>query len=254
MNEARGGAGDGLVVELCGLPGAGKSTLCAALTERLQRTGMSTSVCTEPVGPGVPRLRRLQRKLTLTAGGVRAGPVASVRVARAILASQPTWRDGIHRCVAWFVAQRLAARPSAGVVHLLDEGPIQSLWSVALSGDEERVHRVLKQDWCRWVVPDLLVVVDVPPTRANQRLRARTSAHSRISRLDDDRVRMHALLKGSVALERLLAWVEHLGERPRVLRVECEAVAPGSVEVVVGAVAYLMSHPSARASPAGRTA
>lgn len=209
----------GTIVEFCGLPGAGKTTLSAALR---------ASVCelspihdgTATVAAGVPAGRRVSRKIALAAGHAGRDPVGTARLARAVLSTSEALADPAARLIQWTVTQRLFARArAAGGLHVFDEGVLQALWSMGLRAEVAPVLHGLADGSVGWSRPDLVVLVDEHPDVALQRLRARPSRHSRLQLLDagDQQREMRA---GHDLLERLASWyTTTCPDAPEVLRV-----------------------------------
>jgi hypothetical protein len=167
-----------LLVELVGLPGAGKSTLAEALLGELAARG----ACLRAVPRvGAAATRRVERARALVAAGL-----ARPRLAAAALCLAGPDRSGLGRLVHLLgrveQAEALAAEPAALV--LLDEGPVQALWALATPGSARTLRRA------RALAADLLprgrsvlVWLETPPAEAAARLSARSHAGAR-SRFD----------------------------------------------------------------------
>ena len=191
----------GLVVELCGLPGSGKSALAEATCAALRRHGVEAVVADLPVSAAAPASARVRRKVLAAAAAAAGDPVATARVVRAVAGSRPTPRDGLGLAAQWLTVRGLqrAARARVGV-SLVEEGVVQTLWSLALRAPEDGagVPRMLDA-WS----PDLLVVVDAPLDVLLGRLESRASRHSRTQRLAVDR-REPELERGRLLLDLLV--------------------------------------------------
>jgi hypothetical protein len=127
------------------------------------------------------------------ADGVRAASVGSVR-------------DGVAGTVQWLAMQSAVenARRRPGV-HLVEEGPVQTLWTLGLRARRDVSTGQLPALAAR-TGTDLVVVVQAPVEVAAARLRARPSAHSRTQRLPE-RERQAELERGRELLDALLAVV-----------------------------------------------
>lgn len=195
-----------VIVELCGLPGAGKSSLASALGN--VQDGLPLARPTRGIAPDVKATRRLARKLGLVAVETIRRPVLEAEIARRIGRSgQPGRMEAVSRWVQWASTQSLmgSARRSPQV-HLFDEGVVQALWSLGLRGDPAGTLGTLGGSVSRWSFPDVVVVLDPPVELLARRLRDRRSAHSRLQRLSDD-AELHAeLVRGRALLERLITW------------------------------------------------
>jgi hypothetical protein len=214
-----------VVVELAGLPGAGKSSTATALTRWLTDRGVPVVHPQRAFGPAVPVVPRVGRKLAVATTGTLRSPGLSARMARSLLRSgQPGAADVVARFVQWHVNQRvLVPAATPGAVTLVDEGLVQSLWSIGLRGRVEPALEVLTTSR-RWRAPDVLVVVRTPPDVAEARLAARASRHSRTQSLPRS-LRLAELERSSLLLDRLLAWWDGLGPDPH-LRLEVRGTGP----------------------------
>lgn len=193
-------------VELAGLPGAGKSWLCDVMAARLGALGVAVEVPQLAMSSAVAPVRRIARKSTAAAAVAVRHPRVSARLTRGLLQSAHGEVAAVPaRLLQWQVAQALLSHPGrAGGVRVLDEGPVQCLWSIGLRGDVEPVLAALART-PGWRGPDLLVVVRTPPAVAELRLAARTSRHSRTQQLPVA-ARSAELVHGDLLLDRLTQW------------------------------------------------
>jgi predicted kinase len=199
----------GTVVELCGLPGAGKSHLARRLRAALAEHGVVVHSPGDRVGPDVPRGRRLAGKLGMVTRQAMDEPGRSIGLATALRTAPGDERVGaLARWVAWAVAQRLVSDGARRHgVSVLDEGVLQALWSIGLRSDVRPVLRLLEADSAAWVTSSLVVVVEAPVDLVERRLAARASQHSRTQRLGPAE-RRRELRRGADVLERLADWWE----------------------------------------------
>jgi hypothetical protein len=191
----------GLVVELCGLPGSGKSVLAAHTCAALRRSGVDAVVADLPVSAAAPASARVRRKVLAAAVAATAEPVATGRAIRVVASSRPTPRDGLGLLAQWLTVQQLQRRARARPgVWLLEEGSVQTVWSLALraSAPGADVAGLLEVR-----PPDLVVVVEAPLDVLLRRLDDRPSRHSRTQRLAADR-RGAELVRGRLLLDRLV--------------------------------------------------
>lgn len=196
----------GWVVELCGLPGAGKSTFAEALVRELTCEEYGVRTGPAAIAPEAAAPRRLAAKGALTLREALAHP-ACTRTAVAALARSKQWQaaDFPARAVQWTITQRvLRAARSKPLLHVVDEGVVQALWSVGLRGDVDPVLHALQRT-AGWVGPDLVVVVDAPLDVIRGRLAARRSRHSRTQALDPP-AQLLELVRGMRQLERVVSW------------------------------------------------
>ena len=118
---ARSGRGSdpvGLVVECCGLPGSGKSTLVRAVVARLRLAGIPAADVMAPLGPDAPRAARLGRKAGAIAHGLTEPGSGRLVGAVALRSGQADRRDRVARPANLLVvrhAVRSAAPTSGGL-------------------------------------------------------------------------------------------------------------------------------------------
>lgn len=227
----------GVVVELCGLPGAGKSTLARAVVARLRLAGLPTVDVMAPLGPSAARGARSRRKAAVLARAL-AEP-GSLRIA-ADLASrsgQQAWRDRVARPVNLLVVRHEVAKArTARGYHVLDQGPVQEWWSAALRADAERVLAWAATDPAPRA--DLVVRIDAPTEALVARLTRRAVRQSRLEGLDRGALAAE-LERGRELLDVVCGQLVHSPGTPqtRVLRVG--GLEPGAADLVTGAVRAL---------------
>jgi hypothetical protein len=170
-----------VVVEFAGLPGAGKTTVADRTHQALVAAGVPSRVSDASISASVPVSTRARRRLALAGAELVRHPVQGADELRAIRRMGPVpARDALAGAVQWFAVKRLEARASRTVgVQLLQEGPVQTLWTLALRA--RRRHDGLALLMGRRDVPreHLVVLVDAPLDLVSNRLDARTSRHSR---------------------------------------------------------------------------
>ncbi|SFL25775.1 AAA family ATPase [Geodermatophilus ruber] len=202
-------ASPGRCLELAGIPGSGKSRRVGTLAARLTHLGVAVTQPQARFAPSVPTARRLARKARACGAAAVAAPGTTARVLRALAGShQPGPGDLAGRVVQWLVAQEAAARAARfDGVSILDEGPVQALWSIGIRGDVDPVLAAVPHRH----PADLLVVVRVPPELALERLTRRVSRHSRTQLLDRP-AQLAELHRGARLLDRLAEWWARSGE------------------------------------------
>jgi hypothetical protein len=202
-----------VIIEFCGVPGAGKSTIAQELVSELRNLGRAASLPLEEVSPRRPRSRRLRRKLRRAAVETAGHPLASARTVRAVMRSrQPTRREVAIRSLNWLVLRAAMRRASTAVgFHVIDQGLVQELCSLGFSGDAGAAIDVADPGG-GLLAPDLILVVEVELGLADQRLAARPGQESRVEGDGVDR-RRELERQAELVEELLAAWMERFGDR-----------------------------------------
>lgn len=194
-----------LLVEMLGLPGAGKSALSREVCLVLRERGVPAGIADARVSAAVPRARRVRRRTAAAARSAVRRPGWTLSSAASIASMrQPAGRDTASVLAQWLAVCDLAARARARPgVHLLEEGPLQTLWTLGLRSPDALPHRLLEA-WPRAAAPDVVVLLDVPLAVVEERLMRRSSKHSRSQQLPPDLLRAE-LHRGQKLLEVLAA-------------------------------------------------
>lgn len=221
----------GLAVELCGLPGSGKTTVAAAVASILPGLGVTCTISDHGISAAVPVLPRVLRRTGNAALTMVTHPRPAAAGAVALRRSDQRQRsDAARLAVQWLGLQRIVrqSRRQPGF-HLLEEGFAQTVWSAALRARASEPS-------CLWgtlpgaVLTDLIVLVDVAPAVAFERLAGRASRHSRTQLLADDEA-LTELRAGAALLEDVVARAPM-----RVVRVRGEGAASTTATQIVQAV------------------
>jgi thymidylate kinase len=200
-----------LLVEFAGLPGVGKTTLAAHTRTSLTERGVACALADVGVSATVRRPVRVLRRLALASAQLSTQPSAAVTALRAVRSTgQESLLDAVSGVLQWYAVQRLGVRSrQRGGVHLLEEGQVQTLWSLTLrAGVRRRAEGAdalsrLTAGLVAGYRPDLVVVVEAPIDQVSSRLGARASKHSRTQRLAEPR-RSGELERGRRRLEEIL--------------------------------------------------
>ena len=192
-----------MVIELCGLPGAGKTTLADAVVGTLRAQGIDASVGDRAVSAAAPRRGDSCGRPWPRAGPCspipsprRASPGCSAEASTAVVTR---WRSRSSGGSPGRSSWRAGGAP--GVV-VLEEGVVQALWSAGLrSSRTSAAELVATADGS--AVPDLVVLLDVPTQLATDRIGARDSRHSRVQRVSDSE-QPGLMQAGAVLLDELI--------------------------------------------------
>jgi hypothetical protein len=227
----------GTVVEFCGLPGSGKSTIARALVASLRLQGVATSEVMAPIGPSARRGARIRRKSALIARGMmsRGGPEIATNLGWR--SGQAAARDRVARPANLLVVRDAVrrARGRAGV-HVLDQGPLQEWWSAALRADSDRVLRWAAADPAPRA--DLVVRVDAPPDVLVARLARRPARQSRLEAVSGPELEQE-LQRGADLLDTLCAQLVHSPGTQQPVLIRVDGFTPGAVDSVSEALRRL---------------
>lgn len=200
-----------MIVELCGIPGSGKSTLARDLVADLERRGCIADLPLEGVSPRAPKWSRLWRKACRGGMEVAIHPrTSAVTIRQVIKSKQPTGRDNVARSLNWLVlrAALRRARHAPGI-HVFDQGVIQELGSLGYRGDVGAAVEIADPGKAL-LAPDVVVLVDVDPAVAEERLARRPGQESRIEDAGLDR--LGELERYGQLIEHVLgSWLENYG-------------------------------------------
>lgn len=227
----------GTVVEFCGLPGAGKSTIARALVASLRLRGIPTTEVMAPIGPAAPRGTRIRRKSVVMARAVASPGGVGIVAHLALRSGQADARDRVARPANLLVVRDAVRRArSQDGVHVLDQGPVQEWWSAALRADDARVLAWAAAD--RAPGADLIVRVDAPVEVLAARLARRAARQSRLEAVAGPALEAE-LTRGAALLDAICAQVlEAAGpDRPRLVRVD--GAGPGAAASVAEALRTL---------------
>ncbi|MPZ63256.1 MAG: hypothetical protein GEU93_18610, partial [Propionibacteriales bacterium] len=122
----------GIVVEFCGLPGTGKSTLAGLVSEALMDRDVYCTIADAPISAAVSRSGRIAVKAARAITETSRHPVRTAHMAGWIASSgQESTRDTVATLAQWLAVQRTVTNARRGPgVHLLEEGVVQTLWTL----------------------------------------------------------------------------------------------------------------------------
>ncbi|MGH8944749.1 MAG: hypothetical protein ACRDVL_01200 [Acidimicrobiia bacterium] len=211
--------GSATTLEFAGLPGSGKSYWASFTARELTAAGRPVRMPRESLAALLPiRAMAKARSATRAILGEPRVPLATVRP---LIRSQSSPLEGFRRSLQWLDTQaRLSSAVPAQGVLIMDEGPLQALWSVGLGGDWETALKSLERYGYKRA--DLAVVLDVSPGTALARLEGRDEVHRRLDRISEAEDRLALLERGFLLLQDLVAaWSERHGPET-VIRLDAE--------------------------------
>ena len=236
------------VIELAGLPGAGKSTIADCLEDILRRAGVPTISRSVEFADHRSFMYRQQRRLQMI---VRHTIKCGARFSRSFRliaeSGQISLSDfAIVTSNLWAVLALMAkAREEGDKVLILDQGLIQALWSVQLSSS----RALPLESWApiflaAGMAETLLVHIHTDLSVSRDRVAARRHGRTRLNSINFEE-RSHRWHKASDDMGKLIEWAgqtlpqdEHGGRVLSVLNHECtpEAAAARIAD------AYLRRH------------
>jgi thymidylate kinase len=223
-----------MIIELCGVPGAGKSFIASELVSQLRMHGHAASLPLEEISPRTARRKRLSRKLRRAAVEIARHPLDSAWTVRGVVRSgQPTRRDVAIRSLNWLVLRAALRRARATVgFNVIDQGLVQELCSLGFAGDAESAIDIADPG-VKLLAADLILVVEVSPELADQRLAARPGRESRVEADGVDR--RHELERQGRLIDKLLAsWLErYAGQVPTTTRRVVNGRGPIDIQDIV---------------------
>jgi energy-coupling factor transporter ATP-binding protein EcfA2 len=193
------------VVELAGLPGSGKTTLADALSRLAAAEGVACSVVDKGVSARSPRLTRVARRAGYGLRAVLNDPYrAGLGLHLMATSRQHSSRDAVALGAQWLATGHLIDKAhGCPGLYLLEEGALQTVWSAALRAGGLRPEAL----WRALPAPsrsDLVLLLDISPQLAVERLNARPSQHSRSQAIAPDQ-RLAELIRGGRLLDSLAA-------------------------------------------------
>jgi predicted kinase len=192
------------VFELVGLPGAGKTTLARGLLARLAAEGRACGERDLNARRGIARARHLTRLAGFTLARGRYFP-STLRLAAAVKPPRVTRIRMAGKLAVW--PYRLSvARAQGYEAVVLDQGVLQSAWTVLLEGS------LTREDLLREAIEDVLagcgatfafISVDLDVAQAAARVHARDAMYAPFDRSEQET--LHLLSLHAEQLERVVA-------------------------------------------------
>ena len=228
---------DARTVELCGLPGGGKSLIASSVAERLGARGLEVTLPLAAVAATQPLGRRVGTKVLIALREVARAPVDSVHAVVAIHRSGQSRRDLLHRSLNWLVVRGLyrQARRRPGI-HVFDQGIVQEMCSIGYDGADWRACLPASGPRFARLGPDVLIIVVTSVDTALARLDVRPGHQSRLERRDAVKRRAELERQGCLLEQVERAWFELHGRELGTQRIEVgneDGRLADAVEVVV---------------------
>lgn len=170
-----------MIIECCGAPGAGKTTIAADLVPVLRAHDMPAVLPLEGMSARRSPRVRLLRKLWRAGTELLRHPISSTRILGQVAQTrQRTARDVIARSLNMLVLRSAfrKARASGGI-HVFDQGIIQELASIAY-GAHVDPDVELADPGAEGLAPDLILAIHTDAETANTRLALRPGRQSRV--------------------------------------------------------------------------
>jgi hypothetical protein len=174
-------------VEFVGLPGSGKSTISHAAAELLRGSGRQISERSFEIAHRLDGSPRLLAKLRLVLRTVLRHPGRALSLAIEIAQTgQRSYFEWAGRTFdLLYICGLIAEQSRQAGIHLLDQGFFSSLWSICFTASSavplERLIEIGTK-CCGRPPADLVVVLEVEPATAVDRLHRRPGSTSRLER------------------------------------------------------------------------
>jgi thymidylate kinase len=229
-------AAGGVVIELCGLPGAGKSLIAHRMVRELRSAGFPASESNLTISPTAAPSARWRRKAVLAAReGVAAHARSTLMTQLSVCAAQRSHRDRIARPLNLLVARQIV-RASKAIpgYHVTDQGVVQEWWSAALRADRDAVLDAMSRSLATSPLPTALIRLDAPVDVLCERLQTRSLSQSRVERQALEDVRSE-LREAEHLLDEVLERVSAVpkARRPRLINVRADAPSDAIIASVL---------------------
>ena len=192
------------VFELVGLPGAGKTTLARGLLSRLAAEGRACGERDLAERRGISRANHLSRVAKFTLARGRHFP-AALRLAAAVKPPTVARMRLAGKLAVW--PYRLAvARAQGNEVVVLDQGVLQSAWSVLLEGSLRREHllrEAIEEVLAGCDATFAFISVELDVVRAAARIHARDAMYAPFNRSEEETLQL--LSRHAEQLDRVVA-------------------------------------------------
>jgi thymidylate kinase len=181
----------GIVVELFGLPGSGKTFLTQELTQILQKGPHSVLDFRRSTSPQfylqdrIPRLSATWIKEQLSFRlWIFANPIVACQLWRQLSKSQQPDRNACRNFFRSWIKTlvRLRRAVESYDIVLMDQGFLQFLWTVGYESQSPQWPDLRRHLLRLMPVPDAVILVDASHATASRRLTARPGTMSRVER------------------------------------------------------------------------
>ena len=199
------------VIELAGLPGAGKSTIACSLEDMLRRAGVPTISRSVEFADNRSFMYRQQRRAQMIARhAMQCGTLFSRSFQLIAGSGQISLSDfAIVTSNLWAVLSLMAkAREAQDKVLILDQGLVQAFWSVQLSSR----HTLPLGSWAplflaAGAAETLLVHIHTDLSVSRYRVAARRHGRTRLNAINFEE-RSHRWNTASDNMSKLIEWAE----------------------------------------------
>ncbi|MCK8816301.1 AAA family ATPase [Natroniella sulfidigena] len=176
----------GLIVEFIGMPGSGKSTLNNKVKETLEQNEFDVENPTADIA-SKNRLIRVMIKLIYFGLELLFHPLAALNYMRFIFfTKQKSFKDFSKVTLnLFYISYLMRKSENNNSITILDQGILQALWSVFLSS-RLTFGELSKYELFEFIIPDLIIKVEVDHQILNNRLEKRSSNQSRLGQITSE--------------------------------------------------------------------
>jgi hypothetical protein len=221
-----------VMVELVGMPGAGKSYLCSGVAAAAGERGFDSLETPPPVDDQSMVKVRIG-KIGRAVGFTLLHPLTSARLAGTVLTSGQSSFSGMFTKGINLLSELKRFGGVNRGVRLSDQGVVQAVWSIGFRAEKPDAKRLLTAV-ARWL-PATLVMVEVDRGSNVEQLASRENGHSLFDRLPPDELK-DAMERGSAFLSEIVGYWSELVPAGQLIRYpdDCGADPGTLLELLVG--------------------
>lgn len=221
-----------MIVELVGMPGAGKSYLCSCVAAAAVERGIDSLETTPPVDDQSMAKVRFG-KISRAAAFALLHPLLSVRLGLIVVLSGQSSFSGMFTKGINLLSELKRFGSRGRGIRLSDQGVVQAVWSIGFRAKKPVAEKLLNAVQ-RWL-PGTLVVIEVDRGSNIEQLATRENGHSLFDRLPADELK-DAMDRGSAFLAELIGYWGELVPAGQLIRYpeDCGSGSDDLLDLLVG--------------------
>jgi hypothetical protein len=220
------------MVELVGMPGAGKSYLCSGVAAAAGERGIDSLETTPPVDDQAMAKVRIG-KIGRAVGFALLHPLISARLGKIIVSSGQQSFSGLATKGINLLSELKRFGGAGRGMRLSDQGVVQAVWSIGFRA-KKPVAKTLLTVVERWL-PATLVMVEVDRGSNIEQLASRVNGHSLFDRLPPAELK-EAMERGAAFLSEIVGYWSELVPAGQLVRFpeDCGAEPGKLLDLLVG--------------------